>query len=729
MNSLIIAALLGYGAQSEPTITYTCPGKNAKAVFEDLSRQAGQTLLIGQSLAEEPIILRLDKANLSDVKEKLAFALNGDWVPETSGLRLIQKKTKPVPAENPQGKVIAERQKVVREELATTPVFDTKAANTLALQIEDYLKIQGEKPDDDSRYRNDTTGPKLGDQGPYAKFCRRIFVLMQPKELASVSENKRVVWSTQPTKMQRALPKEVWSEWTRFQRDLEVWNQAIGNRLFNADMSKGVLSTIHQLIKTNIGSVPHNSVEPSQVTKILLIGKSYGSELDQIEIRAVDKNGIYVLKCMMPVNRFGMSSDARSRFDSIPATNEFVEIGQDAFEFWKLSQERQQFGYGPEVTRELHQPSKVQESKLLRPESYDPISLIAGEALVRFAIRKGLQLAVVPNDSWVSRIGLNENGAFDLSAIGNMLKLTQCELLNDPKWLAGRTIHGNEGVVLGTFSNRLNRRNFGVFLRESNQFKRVTIETGAKYAASAPFSDIRLTNRIAQFSKSLLNIDDTIMRGSSNNAALWIFGSLPITSQAPVSQGIPIPFRQLSAAQQDVIRTLVFFDDNTQIQYDPKMSAARLKAGIEFGNYYNSIEGEPTERYGNDIDPNATITIKITDSIVLRAFGPPEREYHSDMDINSMANWLRYRKMTEDSGKTPDAYSNYILFSAVEQRKLSIRVQLDEDTYLICGATETKSRSPKVDSIDKLPPAIAKEINDQLQRLSKPPPPPSRLQP
>jgi|CXWL01.1.fsa_nt_gi hypothetical protein len=705
LATILFCLCLSKTGQVVPTITYTCPGKNAKAVFEDISKQAGQTLLIGQSLADEPIILRLEKAPLSKTMERIAFALNGEWKEEKEGTRLVAKK---LPANatpyNARLRSIIAMQKAARDEFADAKPFDSKAASDYAKELEEHLSRVEALPKNDTAHL--IAGYKLADRSLRTTIGLRVFALLDPRQLAEIGQNERIVWSSQPTAKQRQLPRAAIDLANRYFVDSQIWGKELLNRPNLIDKLRGADWTLSDLVPYQLSGHGSSYISSALPAKVNVIAYSSVQLVSYIVFSFLDSKGKVVFQLSSGLNRNGTRPPALIVEPVLKPIEKPIVLGELASEYCRLTNARLQMGSANGV----NVLSSGLLNELINPEISDPLSIAAGPALIQFAEAKAEQLVAVLSDSVVLGVQTNNERIVDQYRFMRYFW---------PKAREHRVEEADGWITVGVdpilaaeefrYIKRLPRKPLGNFLRQVKRDGYVSMESAASFLALLgpnpnSFSLFTVINTLG-----LQGISAEMLVDQQSQIALRLISSLSPLQRIAIKNGEAFEFGSLSEQQRSILRYELYVKSSNFIRTE-YVASAHIEGESEESVYYSM---DSTELFLPDINPAAKLSFVSTENsrIHIHAIDAngPERDYRLELsDCGESLVALESRGMT------------FTRFWVVYDRTVTIRLQLDSKSYLEFAVREEQRKTPIVDSIDKLPPEFAKRIRDDMAKFRPP---------
>ncbi|MCW5938829.1 MAG: hypothetical protein KF884_05215 [Fimbriimonadaceae bacterium] len=204
MNALVWAAFAASSLTT--TVSFESKAQNLGRLSEELAAQTGLKLKVSSELSREIVAVRFHEADPEEALAKVAEAVDGKWV-ESGDTRTLMPDSEAWRAETNRWQKewragIKGRLDQWADELAKNGAFDAdKAYQELSSAISQFEAggVQG------MRGRGNTM-QRLVTGNPGGRAISKIATSLGPDALAGIRPGERVVFSTSPTRMQRALP-------------------------------------------------------------------------------------------------------------------------------------------------------------------------------------------------------------------------------------------------------------------------------------------------------------------------------------------------------------------------------------------------------------------------------------------------------------------------------------------------------------------------------------------
>jgi hypothetical protein len=211
MSALLIGLCLSL-AQSplDRPVTFSAPAMPAQRLFAELSEQTGIPLFASERLREQPFLLHVENRPLREAMDRIADAAAAEWVHEPDGYVLRRSAKQQAELEQ------AEFQESVQSlneyieaffHLSAFQTFDEEAARRLVQEgVETerrfFAKNQGESRELWQR------ATALQNRSPLGRLMVRLILSIGAETIVKIPAGHRVVWTSAPTRMQRAFPDE-----------------------------------------------------------------------------------------------------------------------------------------------------------------------------------------------------------------------------------------------------------------------------------------------------------------------------------------------------------------------------------------------------------------------------------------------------------------------------------------------------------------------------------------
>ncbi len=275
-------------AQQQPKVTMTFPATKTSNIAAEIKKQTGIQVVCNPTVANIPILVSVTDAPLDELLAKIAQVTGGELIKQGEGYILTKSdKLRLEEANRENGWVIAAFEKGKKSALGDTGATDRWDQATLDDLVK---KAQAQRAQMESR----VTGlqrqqgqqitmfdSSMSNMTPATGAAKRALQLLQASVLASIKPGERAVYSTAANRMQRRMPINV----TPIASDF-VYNH---NLLAKAAPQLRPIEGVNIIGGLTAGEPITNVVETH-----LILSRGYRSTTVQVEIKFVDRNGLYV---------------------------------------------------------------------------------------------------------------------------------------------------------------------------------------------------------------------------------------------------------------------------------------------------------------------------------------------------------------------------------------------------------------------------------------------------
>lgn len=701
-----LALLLGASSQDlSKKLDYEAPGIPASKVVQELSERTGVRLAANPVMGANPLVIFVKGVTLKELLDRIGAATEGTWSPDSDGtLRLV-----PLPAKNVDAERLAARvarysayQAKLRKDFASAKPFDRAAADTLVREIETHIS-NAANAENNEWYQK---GEKLGEQGPMSLLAKRIVVELDPRALAVVQPRRKTAWSSRPTRMQLALPSKASEAIQAFVKEYEVWTSAVGSRSFTYPQNRGLSTSLYYLVQNNFDWNQTIDLTPStnDLSKLLVFATSWSGEgARQVEVRLVDKRGKYVAQASVSLDVEGAGQQAgpavsmEEIMKSSPADEPEVALKPVAVEIAKRFG-RMMGGMAAAPEGELPPLSSEAEFALFNPDKVEPISIGFPDFMSAIHGRSKLNIVASPPDfiGMYSLVLSQQN----IKKASQMLRMMRTPMFGlSVKEESGWLVIGNRttgtGAIPPGLERRMNRVALGQLLRQVKQDGMVRIDPLAE------FSYRTMSDNGDDFPLEFVYLG--IVTGNNDFMALsngqWLrfYGSLD-GDQRQAARAGRLTIGNLRADQRSMVDSIVFGAENYGLQYEPK------DENQDWELFHGGIKGEPTERFGNGLPPQARLTMTdLTEDVVLARGTTKWGPTSTHMNVTELANhyaMLEVPQVPSGGEWEPPQYSSFEMQS---RRQVQVKVTLDPEVSISGTLSESKQTGRTFASLDQLP--------------------------
>lgn len=693
---LMLTGLAAYSqAQADPAsvkVTYANDGASLKAVFEELSQKAGVRLEAISTLHELPLIVDVKDVTLKDLMDRIAKATYGRWTKGGEAFRLEPSAEQVAKARQTDFEFrtacFRKLQKNLRDELNPAAILNDKSAEALARQ---GLMLLREGYDADSRAIR-AAQVRL----PSHKLAQRLLTLIPPETLAGQGFGRRVVFTLQPNRMQRALPSDARGIVQSYVEEQSLWAKTLDRTVPESIFSQlpGLYGDAMRLVDDRFDP----SAEPHKV--LLACFVEPGGWGIRAELSVIDKSG--------------SARIATTLNHLLPALEEPVaavqNLDEPLFEFDEIAQElaARIRTFGTANLKDWKPASAQLRERLLQPERFDPCSLGVGSMFRQIANSKGLQLVACPSDSTLGyTVGAlvrkwKPSEVFArITAARQGVRLAEA----DAEWL---TVTFRPAIREYGAGQPLSRRTVGGILRRLDKEGRMDLENQAQIALATD-EEMSMIHYLA-VALGPCTFENARAWNVSTRGFLRLHGMLTATQRTSLYEGSRFGLEQLTLQQREIIATIVF--DERYLSTDKKSQRTASESGeAPYGS------GEPTEEFPDGLPNDMALTCRRSEEAILLAMrsdngsAPTPTPY----PYRSLASLLNIQ---QDSGMLDEIQLQG--FSTALQTRYSYTIRFSRGLSSSQSLEDVVRTGAWVKSLSQLPSEVQAAIQKQRDSLRPP---------
>ncbi len=379
ISSLAITLLAPARIYQQATVQIT--GKSLELALPEIGNVFQTKLSASPSTARDVIVMAVKDASLKDVMAHISTAFEATWRETSTGYMLVRTADQ---VRDQRKRELATRAKTIslgleakRKELEKFPVWDEKEADKM---IKEYQSLVRTFNPNDQRSSFWQKANELQKRSPLARALSQLISYFDANELAQIGSDSAMVWSSQPTRMQRPLPQRV--------------VQAIGNAV-----------AIEKQWRQKISAAGLSAPQVGNTTYYLPGISDSNDSLDEAQ-----KVNIRVRNSQMTGGMQVQVTILSSEKAELQSTYDYLNRGfaPDLFESKKPKEgeillELQGF---EKACAEAFQPMQQQIKKiepqfldlLLNPVQNDPLGLLGGPLLIQYAAKTKQNLVAHVSD-------------------------------------------------------------------------------------------------------------------------------------------------------------------------------------------------------------------------------------------------------------------------------------------------------------------------------------------
>ena len=617
----------------------------------ELATKSSTPLLISNQLAQEVIFMRLKDVTLADAMSKLAEAVGGEWVREGSNFRLIRT---PSGAREESEVEIAARaqifQKAIREMVADVEKTQNYTENEARQAMQNMQRqmtqmMQGGSSNAGGGRNMMQTMMSQANMMPGNRAIARLVNSIDPKVLASMAPGSRLVFSSRPTRMQRALSGNPMAVAQSFVQEQKAFNNAM-QTLTGGNSNEGVAIGGGRggmmMVRGMGGMMGDPNLLASTPFKVILVAQRFGSSDSlSLQLNIYNDQGQSMglgFSGLSPAFLEPTQSDLKPQESEQP-----IELSALSKEFKKMMQQGGisaangaivsfttaaggggpmrgasfSFAAGGDPNQPALQITPEWRERILNPEKNDPLGWIPNDIFT--GIAQGLQknMVVQVPDSLVllTAQGLGETGPKPTEALLMMKQGWSMTIKDENGWIVSRPDRPSTAAA-----SRINRNGLGTMLRTLQSRGRLSLDDMANFVISQP-----ITNLSTGFTLSYARLinqgvaDQQLGRFlCGDDLMLRFYGTLNQAQRNVLANGQRLPIQGLSQDQRNLLSRMVFDGFEGPQVSDPNSSRNRTRGpggggdrGGPMGGFFGSLSSERTEALPNGLPGDGFLSLRI----------------------------------------------------------------------------------------------------------------------
>ena len=484
----------------------------------------------------------------------------------------------------------------------------------------------------------------------------------------------RIVYSTNPTAMQRPMPNDFGTAIQRYQKEQQIYLAAL---------KKFPVGQVDE------SSSPHNPTEGADIASVLMVTarSPYNPNLT-VHIHLVAKDGSYIGGTRSLLD-LGESSTLTP-----PLAEGKIPLSARSIKFMEASAQLQK---GKSFLED-----KEFVDQMTHPEINDPLSYVVSDGVFALGSKQNI-IASVPDIGFVE---VAFNGSADAKNLDEK-KFSQwltdkCNVKQAAGWFTA-----NPKRMVETRDLRVDRSIVGPFIRKCIDNGGISIEPLSTFASQMPPSYMEsIAPMLAFFVLPDLNAavsDRTI-------ELLRIYGRLTPDQRAALDSGKPLTAQSLPTESIADLNHLIYRAD-PPIGYITRAIGAAPSAG-----YQPSTKDEVTIAMPSGVPNNATITTNnVSEDAVIADGGGSQVNYQPMNAYNVAWNLVRAEKADQSDKRESTKIEKY-RFGHI--RKLLIRLELTSSLQVDGQLTETNFQRKNASvPYDQLPGSFRKAVEGHVAKL------------
>lgn len=720
-RSILLAMALslstfGISQSASPKITYTTVAVPVGVALSEISKQAGMRLTVSPQVAKEIVVMSFKGVSLDDVKTQIAKVCSAKWEIADGGEMLVPD--------------LVQRRQEEQKERAETTARIAKELKSLVESLNPPKKDPKVKVDPEEAEMEQMMMFRSG--GAANKAVIKLAAAIGATNFASMDGKARVVYSTNPTRMQKPmvgnynvilgqLVAEYNAELVQKQKD-----RANNPREENAQTKR--MREMMQMF----GGADEDEVTPIEGTPskaILVCSRQQLMGGISLQLKVFNEKGKVVIRGSHMIATGGGMFDAGEMMedydfgpDGLPKqkAQTTAEPGEKPIVFSDSTKELGEMSNFMTMGSSTKKMSEELRMKLLNPDQYDPLSFSHSEALLALAAQKGKPLIACLPDNMESYMSMFMPKAEALTPSAYVKSIRDVAFVSTD----GQFVYVKPLESAKSRRERIDRIALGMFLRAVENKGSVSLDDLAAYAqkSNSPMEDSLAMTYFMIFAPNAIQSG---MGGQVSWDMLRFYGGLSTLQKKNMAEGERLGFNQLNPIQTAALRQMAFGPETALIVDNPNAKKPDFELpsfmrGAMFGALGNDYRSEPTELMPNGLPGDGFVELKLTqDSIAKPTGNIPAMFGNAVMGADELAMLRLFKDM-------PGMEQMSAMMPAIDEVRLGERSVYDFKFIFGQGVTMDKSlnddrmssKSPVV-KMANLPAEFSKKIDDRLAAFKK----------
>lgn len=679
-------------AQEQPKLVdYTTVAVPLERALSELSQQTGSKLFVDQGLRDEIIVLRLKGALLEDVKQRIATVVGAEWKKTPDGFELYRSAEM---ATQLNREAVEARAKNIQEALEAKRAqirFDTPLTAQELDRLAAQFNLERSSIERDGNQNDYDKLVQMQASMPGARALWRVLAAIDPKRLAEIGLDQRVVFSNQPTKTQVEIGSDL---------------SKVGEQLFEENNG---LSAAYQKLNPGESSVlegygidPIASYRAEPVRFVLSARREIFGDAINLHLIAFDGSGGAVMTSrgtLQLIGNLGKLQAERARMMKEAETEPDLPISPATKGMLEFMRKVMGGGVMEAATGALR-------DALLHPETIDPLATAASEAFLGIADLRNENLVFCPDDSmFLIAMFAGQEGKFKpslvMQGVSGLGQVSQANVEEKDGWMLVSPTDR-----LQTYQSRTDRRALGEFMRSFDEKGYVPIEASALLAKSIRGSSMPMLDI---FFPMLLSPDARPEdRGELRILKLYAELGPEMIRRMYETGGVRVA--ELNREQLRLVSDYFYQKEGGVSRMiapgKPRPSFAELAAS-----------GEPTEILPDGMSLDATIGFSArTQKTFIARVSNGGSQYVTAMPMDTIAWTLSLKDHPEEA---PSTYQPTILsLSPGEERTIGFDLSIARGKEVHSDLKETRLLPGGPWSLNHLPDDLKKELSAALAKVN-----------
>lgn len=589
-------------------------------------------LTCGGPIAKQVVVVSIKDQPLEVFLKKFAEATSGAWNINNGKYELVLSPSAVKVEEEAE---IARRAKGFAKSIAEqTKTLDANSVseNELFKRLNDMkaLMDQIQSGSEDQNQELYDKSSRLQDLMPTQQLLKRIAASFAPQELAALPADSRLVYATDPTRMQKPLNQPSQRAFSAFAQDFARMAAAV-NR-FPKEQRDTFLSML---------SASSMSGAPS---KVIVGFTRYGGDSLSIDLQVLDRNSQVLCNGSMNLGatEFAMDSDGKVDQTKTPAQEKPIKVSDESRTYYQMISRNADSVKG--AFEMLQEPLK---GKVLNPETTDPLSYGITDLFLAAAAQKGKPLvALIPDEAYLFDCG---NNLTPDQFISQLEDASWMKVADSDGWLIGRPLHPAEARL-----QRLDRIAYGKLIRGIAEARQVNLTMLANFAiaqgVNPGYDGFYVQSLYALFGPMLAGYDLSAWE------TMRFFGFLGESGRKNLAAN-PAAYSNLPKDCQNELARIIYKLPSLSIPGEAFDVPTEVPTSNQVPEDPGGYCTDPTERLPNGIPANTLVKLNISqESVVI-----PQASYMFPLGAAELASQLAMEERPDlfpwaQEAKLPDRF-------------------------------------------------------------------------
>lgn len=724
MIGSILAVVIAYQSaaaapQTHDKVTFRHRVASVSQVVQALGKQVGLALSVAPALVNEPVCVAVRDVPLKDLMDRIADVTGAEWIKGTRGLTLAPSVIKA--REQSQLEEATRRARLQKwfdaTEAALSKPYDQETIEASLRKKRDlYRRVQaGER----QIYQQLVSVRK---ESPIERALRRALLAIGVDTLSRLALDERVVYSMNPTAMQRRMPPGATAALQRLEKEVAAWRAAY-HRLpaDESDEPEGIPEDLAERLQR--GSIKVLLTLECEITDGLRPAVTAALHL-------YDGSGAMIQEAsdMLTVPE-GDGVEGPSERDPSDPTDPDIPLTPETKELRDALQAKSQTPGDRPGDEAL---SAIRE-RLLDPVSFDPCSPGTTDFLFALADLKGLDVVACVPDFALMMVQVPP-GFLKLGLLTRQLeRFGLLRLAVDHNWcLATSPFPATERAF------RLDRKALRNYLARTAKGP-IPLDALADLAATASWDRLFLTEMYRT------EVLEQASGPDEPSCLLPFYGSLSESQRQALKRGDQLVFGALTPRQQAKLYRAVFgpressFSDTLNLEHatdeppsspegtepnepprgdDPEQSKDSPSMSGWSEVEVSELRQEPTEALPRGIPPEATITMTSHQVAQLFDADATEGNRYSGMDANTLA-WKIFMNERPELFAQDEKWAMPKSFRIARGSEHEVRIAFGPKLSARSVLLDWRAPESATYTWETLPPDVRREIEAQIAEFRK----------